>query len=162
MVDMKKAFLNSILNKEYDNYKVYVHNLSYFDSVFIIDVLSQLGDIKPLKRDNAILKLTLKFNIKNTKTICTLVFYDSKLILPASLRDLSNSFSIENKKDYFPYGFLNTYDLNLDYKGPVPEYKYFLDSISEKEYKEYCERYKDRYIKIKNSSTNTYKRIKNL
>jgi hypothetical protein len=142
MEDMKKAFLKSILNKKYDYYKVYVHNLSYFDSVFIIDVLSQLGDVKPIKRENAILKLTLKFNIKNTKSICTLAFYDSYLILPASLRNLSNSFSVENKKDHFPYGFLNTNDLNIDYKSNVPEYKYFLNTLSEKEYKEYCNRYK--------------------
>lgn len=150
MIDMKKALLNSIIHKKYDYYKVYVHNLSYFDSVFILDTLSQLGDVKPLKRDNDILKLTLKFKIENTKRICTLVFYDSKLILQDSLRDLSNSFNIEDKKDYFPYGFVNKEDFNIDYKGPVPEFEDFLGSFGDdqfeakKQYNLYCNRYKNK------------------
>lgn len=146
--DLRKAFIKSIMCKKYDYYKVYVHNLSYFDSVFMIDVLSQLGDVKPLKRDNAILRLLFKFKINNNKKAYTMTFYDSKLILPASLRDLSNSFNVENKKDYFPYGFLNSEDLNIDYKGPVPKFEYFLNSFGQdeyeakKEYNLYCDRYK--------------------
>ena len=141
--DLMKAFRNSIMKRKYNGYKIYVHNLSHFDSVFMMDVLSRLGDVKPLYRDK-FFEIIFKFKVNDkNKREYTLTFYDSKLILPASLRELSKSFGVENKKDFFPYGFVNDESIfSIDYKGSVPEYKYFLDTVSKKEYKEYCERYK--------------------
>jgi hypothetical protein len=141
--DLMKAFRNSIMKRKYNDYKIYVHNLSHFDSVFMLDVLSRLGDVKPLYRDK-FFEIIFKFKVNDKNKIeYTLTFYDSKLILPASLRELSKSFAVETKKDFFPYGFVNDESIfSIDYKGSVPEYKYFLDTVSKKEYKEYCERYK--------------------
>jgi len=131
------------MKRKYNDYKIYVHNLSHFDSVFMLDVLSRLGDVKPLYRDK-FFEIIFKFKVNDKNKIeYTLTFYDSKLILPASLRELSKSFAVETKKDFFPYGFVNDESIfSIDYKGSVPEYKYFLDTVSKKEYKEYCERYK--------------------
>lgn len=143
--DLMKALRNTIMKRKYNGYKIYIHNFSHFDSVFMIDVLSRLGDVKkPLFRDNAILKLPFEFRTNNkNKEKYAVTFYDSMLILPAPLRDLSKSFGVENKKDFFPYGLLNDENMfSFDYKGPVPEYKYFLNSLTKKEYNEYCERYK--------------------
>jgi hypothetical protein len=143
--DLMKAFRNSIMKRKYNGYKIYIHNFSHFDSVFMIDVLSRLGEVKkPLFRDNAILKLPFEFTSNNkNKEKYAVTFYDSKLILPASLRDLSKSFGVENKKDFFPYGFVNDDNkFSIDYKGPVPEYEYFLDSLTKQEYNDYCDRYK--------------------
>jgi len=138
-----KAFRNTIMKKKYDGYKIYVHNLSHFDSVFMIDVLSRLGEVKPIYREKFI-EIIFKFKSNNkNKVLYTLTFLDSKLILPASLRDLSKSFNVENKKDFFPYGFCNDEKaFSFDYKVPVLKYEYFLNSLNKKEYKEYSEKYK--------------------
>jgi hypothetical protein len=106
-----------------------------------------MGRIKLLKRDNAILKLTFKYKLNEKGPEYTLTFYDSLLILNDSLRKLSKSFNVDNKKDYFPYGFLNNEELNLNYKGNVPDIKYFLNSFGKdsseasKEYKVYSQKY---------------------
>jgi len=141
--DLKRSLLNSIMKRKYNNYKIYIHNLSHFDSVFMIDVLSALGEVKPFYRDK-FFEIIFKFKpYGKNKIEYTLTFFDSKLILPASLRDLSKSFGVDNKKDFFPYGFVNDENkFSLDYKGPVPKYEYFLNSLSIKEYREYCGKYK--------------------
>jgi len=143
--DLMRALRNSIMKRKYNGYKIYIHNFSHFDSIFMIDVLSRLGEVKkPLFRDNAILKLPFEFttNYKN-KEKYMVTFYDSKLILPHSLRDLSKSFGVENKKYFFPYGFCNNENtFSFDYKGPVPKYEYFLDTLTKNEYNDYCVRYK--------------------
>ena len=141
--DLMKAFRNSVMKKKYNGYKIYVHNLSHFDSVFLLDVLSRLGKVKPFYRDK-FFEIIFKFksDAKN-KIEYNLTFFDSKLILPASLRDLSKSFGVENKKDFFPYGFVNDENkFSLDYKGPVPKYDDFLNTLTKNEYKEYCNKYK--------------------
>ena len=47
--DMEKA-LKSIMTRKYRNKKIYVHNFSYFwrsPAIFMINVLSKLGEVKP-------------------------------------------------------------------------------------------------------------------
>jgi hypothetical protein len=144
---MIKGFRNSIMCRKYNHYKIYIHNLSHFDSVFLIDGLSRMGRVKPHKRDNSILKLIFKYKLHKKGPEYTLTFHDSLLIFQDSLRKLSKSFNIDNKKDYFPYGFLNSVNLDLNYKGDVPDIKYFLNSFGDdalearKEYKAYCLKY---------------------
>src|SRR6266852_3674575 len=83
--------IKTIMIRKYDYYKIYVHNFSYFDAIFMIDILSKLGTVKPLMRDNKILKLNFMFDTVNEKTNqknnrkCRLIFYDSYLLLQASL-----------------------------------------------------------------------------
>lgn len=115
----------TIMKRKYDGYKVYTHNFSYFDSMFIIDVLSRLGDVKPFMRDSKIMKLTFKFSIPNSKRKHTLYFMDSLLMLPNSLDKLSKSFNIDNKKSIFPHLLLEDPNISLNYRGKCPDYYYF-------------------------------------
>lgn len=67
--------------------------------------------------------LTLKYGNK-----CKMTFYDSLLLLPASLDKLGKSFDVENKKTFFPiYWLINNPDININYIGNVPDIKYFKD-----------------------------------
>ena len=59
-------------------------------------------------------------------------------MLPSSLGKLADQFNVESK-GIFPYDFVN--NSNLDYEGPVPEFKYF-KNISEIEYMIYCDNFK--------------------
>lgn len=106
---------------------VYAHNLSRFDGVFIMKYLMSFGKVKPLMHNGKLISITLKVNIKGHKNK-TIVFKDSFLMLPLSLRDLCNSFKVDNPKSYFPY-LLN----DLNYKGQFPDFKYFT-SLSTNEY----------------------------
>ena len=133
--DMLKAGILSIMKRKYNGYRVYLHNFSNFDGVFLLNILSSLSDnIKPIIRDNKL--LDIKFNYSSY----TLYFRDSYLLLPLSLDKLSKSFQVENK-NIFPYSFVNDDNVSLNYEGSVPEFKYF-NNISTEDYQEYCDSYK--------------------
>lgn len=135
----------NLMKRKFDYYKVYVHNFSYFDAIFLIDCLSILGEVKPVFRENKILKLTFTFKIKDSdKRVCRLIFYDSNLIFQTSLRKLSKSFKIDNEKTFFPYGFMNDTNLNFNYNGEVPDIQHFLNTISEDDYKKYKDKFKNK------------------
>jgi DNA polymerase family B len=135
----------NLLKRKYDYYKVYIHNASYFDYIFMIDTLTKLGDVKILPRDNKILKITLKYTPNNNSSRkCTLIFYDSMLILQTALRDLPKGFNMDIGKDYFPFGFMNYKEVDFNYRGPVPKIEDFLGKISPTEYKKYCENHKNK------------------
>lgn len=136
--ELSSFIKNNLLKRKYDYYKIYIHNFSFFDAVFLIDVLTELGNVKPIIRDNKILKITLTFKVNDSdKRMCRLIFYDSNLIFQASLRKLSKSFGIENKKTFFPFGFMNSDHVNFDYSGEVPQIEQFLNTITKDEYEEY-------------------------
>jgi len=89
-----------LMKRKYTGYKIYLHNFSNFDGIFLIRILSSLSDkIKPIIRDNRIIDLNL---IQN----CILYFRDSYLMLPSSLRKLAIQFNVDNK-GIFPYNFFN-------------------------------------------------------
>jgi hypothetical protein len=46
---------------------------------------------------------------------------DSFLILPNSLRKLAKSFNVDCKS-YFPYEFVNSKDIDLNYIGSIPTF----------------------------------------
>lgn len=143
----EEGMINSIkylMKRKYDSWKVYTHNFSYFDSIFILSTLSKLGKISLVMRENKILKLTFKFNC-NSKRDYTLTFMDSLLILPDSLSKLSSSFNIETKKLNFPIHLLTKPGLDINYAGKVPEYTLFPNANTNKftlnDYNKYCEDY---------------------
>ena len=49
------------------------------------------------------------------------------LLLPSSLKSLAKSFGVLNKSS-FPFTFLDEGLNPLDYKGPAPDNKYYLES----------------------------------
>ena len=125
--------LGALFVKKYHNYKVYVHNLSLFDGVFILKTLTQIEglSIKPVIRSDKIIQLNCRLNGIN------IAIRDSLLMLPASLTSLCKSFNVEISKEIFPYYFAT--EDRLDYSGTVPSYKYFnKDKVTKEEYQKYA------------------------
>ncbi len=138
--DLIYNLFNDIFNSSYSDYTFYVHNLSKFDSIFIMDSLSRkdFQVIPIIKEDNSLVSLNIKkkISIKNSKgklisQYKTIKLLDSNLILNGSLRMLSKIFNSKVEKGYFPYKFISENTLN--YKGNVPHIKFF-DNITINEY----------------------------
>lgn len=110
--------IKSLLRNKYNNYSVYAHNLSGFDGIYLIRILSELGLNKPIIKDGKMISIPLSFTINPTKQ-GRITFKDSLLLLPGSLRKLAKSFQVESKS-YFPFDFVNNPDLDLNYVGPIP------------------------------------------
>jgi len=138
-IKLFKEFFNLLLNQfEKTNNKltVYAHNLSEFDGVLLLKHLFKFGKAKPLLHNGKLFSITLKLNLKG-HTTKTIIFKDSYLMLPYSLRELCNSFKIKNSKGYFPI-LLN----DINYKGVLPNFEFFKSiSISQ-------------YLNLKNQYTN--------
>lgn len=119
--DMIKTALSSIFINKYKNHKVYIHNLSSFDSVFLLRILNSV-DVHT--------KLTLnKGKIVNWQIIydhnCYISLRDSLLLLPLSLAKLSYTFNtVDQRKDFFPILFLSgLVDIEPSYVGEIPDFK---------------------------------------
>jgi hypothetical protein len=144
------SFINQLLtffNKDSNILTVYAHNLSGFDGIFILKHLINYGKVKPLLFNGKLMSIKIKLNVEGYKNK-TIIFKDSYLILPQSLRKLCEAFNISTGKSYFP--FLLT---NIFYKGILPKLEYWTGiSLSEyeilfKEYIGYTWNFKDEAIK---------------
>jgi hypothetical protein len=113
--------LRYLMRNKYDKHRVYLHNFSNFDAIFLIDILASLTDKKlnPVIKDGRFIEFPFKFN-KNI-----IYFRDSLQILPMSLSQLADSFEIEKKKGFFPHNFLKDKNISLNYNGNIPDFKYF-------------------------------------
>jgi DNA polymerase type B, organellar and viral len=133
--DLLKSSLVYLMRPKYYNYKVYIHNFSFFDAIFLLRIFSELTifPIKPIMRDGRIIDLNFAFEFNNTKF--TLFFRDSYLLLPSSLAKLAINFHVENK-GIFPYSFVNDKNISLEYIGNVPDLKYF-NNLSIEDYSKY-------------------------
>ena len=101
--DMLIACIKSLMQRKYNGYKVYLHNFSNFDGIFLFNILTELSnDIKPIINDGNFINIIFKYNNGKYK----LYFRDSFLMLPSSLRKLAKSFYVE-EKSIFPYRFVN-------------------------------------------------------
>lgn len=117
------------LNKpKYNGFKVYAHNFSSFDAIFILSRLVKNAKLEIKNRDGVLIEIKCRFS-RNV----SITFRDSYLLLPSSLDSLAKNFIKENK-NLFPYDFVNK--TNLDYNGDVPNISYFND-ISQDEYLSY-------------------------
>jgi DNA polymerase type B, organellar and viral len=95
--------------------KVYAHNLSGFDGIFLMKHLLSFGEVTPLLFNGKLLSIKVKIVCKNkTKTI---IFKDSFLLLPLSLRKLCVAFNVETPKGYFPFKLTNIF-----YSGIIPKF----------------------------------------
>lgn len=134
---MLRNVIQSLMKTRYNRSKIYIHNLSNFDGVFLFKVLSNFENthFKPVMKDNKM--ISLQFSWKNnpdSSKIYSIEFRDSLLLLPNSLSKLAKAFKVENK-GIFPYSFVNSADLN--YIGVVPAIEYFT-GVSLQEYNLYC------------------------
>nr|YP_009487185.1 hypothetical protein [Russula compacta]AWB36087.1 hypothetical protein [Russula compacta] len=135
--DMLISALKSILIRKYNGYKIYLHNLSKFDIIFLFKYLIKLGTVKPIIHNNRIISINLNYG-ENYHV----QFKDSYLILLDSLLKLAKSFKVETQKSFFPYLFVN--ETNLDYVGKVPALKYF-EKINRTTYNEYSSQFKNNW-----------------
>lgn len=110
------------------NAKVYIHNFSNFDYMFLIKVLFENFKVKPYFRNNKVINLVYQSKDNDKSKI---YLFDSYLILPSSLRTLASKYKVSDQKGYFPYSFLSEDTLN--YIGPTPSISQF-NGISAEEY----------------------------
>lgn len=124
--------LKSIMIRKYNGYKVYIHNMAKFDIIFLFKYLVKVGSVQPVIQNGRIISIDLNYGENNQYS---LQFRDSYLILLGSLNKLCKSFKVETLKSVFPYLFVN--ENNLNYFGPVPDFKYFDNKITLEEYNKY-------------------------
>jgi hypothetical protein len=131
--EMLEASIKYLLIRKYYGYKLYLHNFSYFDGVFLLKVLADMPIInltKILIRDGRILQLVVQFGKVENKTKSgsaykgSITIHDSLLILPSSLDKLSKVFKCESK-GMFPLKFINNPHTSLSFVGNVPGINYF-------------------------------------
>jgi hypothetical protein len=108
---------------------IYAHNLSGFDGILLLKYLINYtgAKVEPLLFNGKIISIKFILN-QNSKKARTIVFKDSYLLLPHSLRNLCKSFDVPIKKANFPF-FLT----NIHYVGEFPDYGYW-SNISNIEY----------------------------
>ena len=113
--------------------KIYLHNLSNFDGMFLMSILTSIPKIKldPIMKDGIIYNLKLQWKSdkpnKNGKYATYYIeFRDSLLMLPLSLRKLAKFFGVEGKLS-FPFAFVNDLSVPLLYEGITPDLKYYVD-----------------------------------
>lgn len=112
------AFIEQLLSKRFSSNNlltVYAHNLSGFDGIFLMKHLLSFGTVEPLLFNNKL--MSIKFKTDSGKTV---VFKDSYLLLPLSLRTLCSAFNISMPKSFFPF---NLSDIN--YTGVFPQFEYW-------------------------------------
>jgi len=139
-----ERLFNSIFESKYSNYTFYVHNLSKFDSIFIIDSLSRYNyDIKSvIKDDNAIVSLNISSKVSKLK----IKILDSALMIKGSLRDIGESFQCLKQKGHFPYKFVKSDSLN--YIGLVPAKENY-NNINLSDYNNLCLEFKNKNWSVK-------------
>jgi hypothetical protein len=59
--DMIVSCIKDLMVKKYDNYKVYIHNLSDFDANFLLKILVNLGSVKPIIHHDKIISINFKY-----------------------------------------------------------------------------------------------------
>lgn len=126
--NMFRLFIDQIVNVEGLRY-VYAHNLSNFDGVMLLNYLVQYPDSKtePIMYNGKLICIKFTYQLPNSKPR-TITFKDSLLMLPMSLRSLSEAFDVDHKKGFFPVLFND-----IGYKGRLPAFKLW-GNISHKEY----------------------------
>jgi hypothetical protein len=137
--ELLKESLTYLLQRKYNGFRVYIHNFSKFDAVFILRIMAKMNNCeikRCLKRESKIIDIKLNFNLDGKRKY-SIYFRDSLLILPSSLRKLGENFGVKIKKGIYPYTFVNDLNISLDYKGPIPSHKYFNKVTKTEDLKEY-------------------------
>jgi hypothetical protein len=114
----------------------YAHNLSGFDGVFLMNQLVKFGEVEPLVFNGKIMSIKVHLNIEGYIGR-TIIFKDSYLLLPNSLRKLGELFKIEVAKTYFPFHLTDIF-----YKGPLPDITMW--DITSSEYRVLAKRFRQR------------------
>jgi len=92
-------FFLQFIDKKYNKYVLYAHNLANFDMIFVLESLVYLTNehnikLEPIMRNNKLIKLRLHYFISNNKY--HIDFHDSYQLLNSSLDNLSKTFLKDN------------------------------------------------------------------
>ena len=134
--------MRDICIRKYKNYRIYMHNFSKFDALFLIKYLVEIGNCKPLIHKDKI--ISFRFSPLWKKDFGYITFLDSYLLIPSSLKNLCKSFLVKDPKGIFPY---KLYDINYSSKL-VPDFKYF-NNITIDQYNAYKDSFKDKIWNFK-------------
>ena len=118
-MDMFTTFIKKLLKFKNVKY-IYAHNLSGFDGILLLKHLIKFegAKVEPLIFNEKL--ISIKFIFGTGKTARTLVFKDSYLLLPNTLRKLCIAFSIPTIKSYFPFAMSD-----INYIGEFPSFETF-------------------------------------
>jgi hypothetical protein len=101
---------------------VYAHNLSGFDGIFLLNHLIKFGTVEPLLFNGKLITIKIKLDIEGEHYGKTIIFKDSYLILPNSLRKLAIIFKTTEVKGVFPFKLKN-----ISYNGAFPRLNTFIN-----------------------------------
>jgi len=87
-------FLNHILHKKYREFKIFAHNGGRFDFRFILEKTIDKYRINIIEVHGSLIQLRVYLGSGRD----TVTFRDSYVLLPASLRELTETFNVEHKK----------------------------------------------------------------
>src|ERR1700712_139109 len=127
--DLFSNFIKELLTfikKDNKTITVYAHNFSSFDGVFLLKHLLPFGIVEPLLYNGKLITVKLKILIEeeNSELIKyngkTIIFKDSYLLLPVSLRNLALTYKCTESKGIFPFK-LN----DILYSGSFPRFEFF-------------------------------------
>lgn len=145
-LEMLKDFLRQILNDpRFSKVKyIYAHNLSAFDGIFLLRNLIDMdvnmpgrNNINPLIHNGRLYSIKYKIEAQEGLPARTLIFKDSYLLLPASLRELGQTFSTINiGKGILAKGYLPFKLNDLNYIGEFPSKDLYPSNLSVKDYLE--------------------------
>lgn len=150
--DMLMSCIKSVIDHKYAGYKVYIHNLSKFDGIFLVRILAlfKKGNknitLNITKRDSAIISFKVLFKTydEHGKQVTqSIEFRDSFLTLSSSLRKLAKSFKVDDK-GIFPYDYVYNENIDLNYIGETPAHKYF-DNVTDEEYNQYSSQFNNNW-----------------
>jgi len=88
--DLFNSFITQLFSffiKSTNTITVYAHNLSGFDGIFLMKHLLKYGKLEPLLFNGKLMSIKIKLNVDGYKGK-TIIFKDSYLLLPQSLRSL--------------------------------------------------------------------------
>ena len=117
--------MNTFINNKTKVLTVYAHNFAKFDGILLLKHLLPFGKVKPLLYNGKFISITLKISVSEDHELSkfngkTIVFKDSLLLLPDSLKNLAISYNCTEYKGIFPF------NLNyINYIGTFPQIEYF-------------------------------------
>jgi len=125
IIDQKalfSSFINQLLtlfDKGDKTMVVYAHNFAKFDGVFLLKHLLSYGKVEPVIFNGKLMSIKLKLDVEGSKNK-SIIFKDSLLLLPLSLRKLCIAFDISIPKGFFPFKLTNIF-----YTGILPKFEYW-------------------------------------
>ena len=138
--EMFVNFINQLTKIDKSVKYIYAHNLSGFDGILLLRHLVEYKSaisVEPLIFNGKL--MSIKFKFPDGKKTRTLVFKDSYLLLPLSLRSLCTAFGVPSMKGHFPFAWNEVH-----YSGPIPDKSYWTGTdITTAEYNQLVEKYKD-------------------